>query len=412
MTRTIVIGAGIVGLSCAYYLAQAGKTVVIVDPTPEGDKASFGNAAGFAITECVPAGVPGLLFKMPRLLLDPLGPLFLKPTHVPSMLPWLFEFQRSSSKKRVLEIAPALAALNDRTYTDFAPILRDLEYEQHVHNKGCLVLYNDESSFEKDRFSWELKAQHGVRFERLNAAEVRELEPDIGPRKQFGVLEPDWSHISSPKQMMDRFLNWAKDQRIEFMRETAFALEPKQDHASVQLGNGDVLEGDEVVVAAGAWSKSLAASVGDKCLLEPERGYNTTFKTPGISISRELLFAEEMFAVTPIAEGVRVGGAAEFAGLKTPPNFERSRALATLASKMLPGLQTDNGDQWMGHRSATPDSLPVIGRSPKTPRVLYAFGHGHLGLTQGPTTGRLITDLVLQREPVIDPKPYGIKRFA
>ncbi|WP_198136832.1 FAD-binding oxidoreductase, partial [Pseudovibrio sp. JE062] len=117
-------------------------------------------------------------------------------------------------------------------------------------------------------------------------------------------------------------------------------------------------------------------------------------------------------AVTPIAEGLRVGGAAEFAGLKTPPNFERSRALAKLAAKMLPDLQTDNGDQWMGHRSATPDSLPVIGRSPKTPCVHYAFGHGHLGLTQGPTTGRLIADLVLQREPVIDPKPYGIERFA
>ncbi|SFU14605.1 D-amino-acid dehydrogenase [Pseudovibrio denitrificans] len=412
MSKTIVLGAGIVGLSCAYYLIQAGKTVAIVDPSPEGDKASFGNAAGFAVTECIPAGVPGLLFKLPKLLLDPLGPLFLKPTHVPAMYPWLLEFQRSSSKRRVLEIAPALAALNDRTYKDFAPILRDLEYERHVHNKGCLVLYNDRSSFEKDRFSWDLKAKHGVKFEQLNAHEVRELEPDIGPRKQFGVLQTDWSHISSPKQLMDRFLNWVKDQGTEIIRETAVALEHSERDVSVRLGNGEALTADDVVVATGAWSKSLANSIGDKCLLESERGYNTTFKTPGISLSRELLFAEEMFAVTPINEGLRVGGAAEFAGLKAPPNYERSRALAKLASRMLPKLQTDTGDQWMGHRSATPDSLPVIGSSPKVRGVHYAFGHGHLGLTQGPATGRLIADLVLRREPIVDVRPYGIERFT
>jgi D-amino-acid dehydrogenase len=146
--------------------------------------------------------------------------------------------------------------------------------------------------------------------------------------------------------------------------------------------------------------------------LESERGYNTTLPVPGVALEREIIFAERKFTATPLAIGLRIGGAAEFAGLTAAPNYRRSRALVTLARRYLPGLATERGTEWMGHRPATPDGLPVIGSSPRHGGVFYAFGHGHVGLTLAATTGRLIADLVAGRPSVVDLEPYSIERFG
>jgi D-amino-acid dehydrogenase len=178
------------------------------------------------------------------------------------------------------------------------------------------------------------------------------------------------------------------------------------------LADGEALVGDRVVVAAGAWSAALAKSVGDPVLLESERGYNTTIAAPGIRLGRQVTFAEAKFVASPLDPGLRIGGAAEFAGLVAPANLARSKALAKLAKRYLPGLETAGGTAWMGQRPSTPDSLPVLGPSPRAPAVLYAFGHGHLGLTQAATTGRITGDLLAGRDPGMAVAPYGIARFA
>jgi D-amino-acid dehydrogenase len=177
------------------------------------------------------------------------------------------------------------------------------------------------------------------------------------------------------------------------------------------LGNGDRVSGSRLVVATGAWSATLAESVGDRVLLDSERGYNTTLPAHGISLSREVIFAERKFVATPLDIGLRIGGAAEFAGLKAPPNYRRSDALLTLGKRFLPGINDQGAVKWMGHRPATPDSLPVIGRSPRVPSIIYAFGHGHLGLTQSATTGALVADLLANRTPGISLDAYSIGRF-
>ena len=175
---------------------------------------------------------------------------------------------------------------------------------------------------------------------------------------------------------------------------------------------GERLAFDHLIVAAGAWSGRLARSVGDRAVIESERGYNATLPSPGVHLSREVIFAERQFVATPLAIGLRIGGAAEFAGLEAKPNWRRSDALLTLARRYLPGLETGGAQRWMGQRPTTPDSLPVISRSPKHPNVIYAFGHGHLGLTLGATTGRLVADLVASRTPPLDLSPFSIARFA
>jgi D-amino-acid dehydrogenase len=179
----------------------------------------------------------------------------------------------------------------------------------------------------------------------------------------------------------------------------------------MHLVSGAELSVDMVVIAAGAWSGILARQLGDRVLLESERGYNATISQPGIEVGRQLIFAERKFVATSLTCGLRIGGAAEFGGLGADPDYRRSVALLNLARRYLPDLQTDSATLWSGHRPTTPDSLPVIGLSRHHPRVLYAFGHGHLGLTQAATTGRLISELVGRQHPSIDPAAFSIGRF-
>jgi D-amino-acid dehydrogenase len=198
---------------------------------------------------------------------------------------------------------------------------------------------------------------------------------------------------------------------LKVIRGSAVGLTPTENAVTVDTSDAGPLAAEEVVIAAGAWSGLLAATIGDRVLLESERGYNTTIAAPGIQLGREIIFAERKFVATPLSCGLRIGGAAEFGGLDAKPNFKRSNALVSLARQYFPDLVETHGTMWSGHRPATPDSLPVIGRSIRNRRVIHAFGHGHLGLTQAATTGRLVADLIDGATPVVDLSPFSVDRF-
>lgn len=409
-----IIGAGIVGLSCAFFLQERGHPVTVIDTDPEGDKASFGNAAGLAVTECVPAGLPGQHFSIVKWLLDPYGALFIKPALIPRLAPWMWRFLAASKLPRVRSIASALSALNDRTFIDYAPILKATAYNAHVHHAGALVAYKDRAAFERNALEWALKKEHGVSFDLLGATEMAQLEPSLGPLKTFGVFQEHWAHIDDPKELVGRLRQYLCAKGMVLMRSTVdrVRVQAPDNQPVLQLDNGQNHVADKLVIAAGAWSGALAKSLGDRTFLESERGYNFTLPDPGLNVRREIIFAEEKFVATPTALGLRVGGGAEFAGLTGAPNYGRCDVLLKLATQFLPGLKSTGGTRWMGQRPATPDSLPVISVSPRNARVFYAFGHGHLGLTQGPSTGRIIADLITKAPPLIATDPFAISRFA
>lgn len=407
-----VIGAGIVGLATAWHLHRDGHRVVILDPAPEGDKASFGNAGGIANTEIVPAAVPGLLWKVPRWLLDPLGPLAIRPAYAPRLLPWLRAFLAAGRPAEVARIAAALAALNGLIEGDLAAMLAATGLAGELHRPGALTVYESLAARRRDEAEWSLKRAHAIAAEDLSGAEARALEPALGPAVACAVFTPQWCHVNDPKQLTDRLREWLRAAGVAIRAARVLAIEP-QGEADIRLA----LEGGEaprfahVVVAAGAWSGILARRLGERVLLESERGYNTTVADPGVALQREVIFAERKFVATPLSIGLRIGGAAEFGGLDAPAHPRRAEALARLARIYLPGLRAEGGVAWSGHRPTTPDSLPVIGRSLRHGNVFHAFGHGHLGLTQAATTGRLIADLLARREPPIDLAPYSIARF-
>jgi D-amino-acid dehydrogenase len=407
-----VVGAGIIGLSAAYHLIKQGARVTLVDRDPEGDKCSHGNAGAIAVTEVVPASAPGTLWRVPGWMADPLGPLAIRPMHAPKLIPWLLRFAKVSTAEETERISRALAALNGRAYEDLVPMLRDIGLSNELHREGALSVYESEEGFRRDADEWALKRARGIICEDISGDEARQREPALGPIVKRAVFNPQWSYVSDPKHVARATLTWLKQHGAEIRRSEAHTITPGSTRSlSVQL-NGERLTADRIVVAAGAWSALLARKLGDRALLESERGYNMTLPSPGVSIKCQLTFAERKFVATPLSCGLRIGGAAEFGGLNAAPNYKRSRALVDLASRYLPGLRTEGGVSWAGHRPATPDSLPVISRSDHHADVFYAFGHGHLGLTQSAPTGRLISQLVLAQPPSIDVTPYRIGRFT
>ena len=407
MSRILVIGAGIVGLSCAHALRAEGHDVTVLDRDPPGDKCSFGNAAGIGVTEIIPASVPGLAWKVSGWLFDPLGPLSLRLPHVPRLMPWLLRFLKEGRWDRVEAIAASLATLSARTYEDLLPLLAELDLMGDLHRVGALWVYETREGFDADMRFHALRRRHGLVCEELSGEDAWRLEPALATSIRHAIMTPQWSHVSDPKRIVDRLRLALEARGVAMVKGEVAGISGQE----VVTSDGRRQPFERLVVAAGAWSGRLAAQIGDRALIESERGYNTTLPSPGVTLSREVIFAERAFVATPIEAGLRIGGAAEFAGLDAAPNYARSDALAELGRRFLPGLNTEGGTRWMGHRPTTADSMPVIGRSPRRDDVFYAFGHGHTGLTFGPTTGRLIAELVAGRPTSVDLSPFSIARF-
>lgn len=413
MPHLIIVGAGVVGLSCALAANGLGWDVTIVDRDFEGDRASHGNAGGIAVTECLPLSLAGMGLKPLRWLFDPLGPLAVRPAHAPRLLPWYLALRKVSKPENYARIADALACLNRRALADFEAMLEKIGLSADLHKRGALTVYETEKAFQADQASWRFKQDRGVRWREVDAAELRRLEPGLAPVFKRAVMLEDWAHINNPKRVVDALRANLVARNVRLVKGEAAQLHVNDTRgiAGTVLTEGQRILGDRVLVAAGAWSARLAQTVGDKALLESERGYNTTLPASAAHLNREVIFAERMFVATPLEIGLRIGGAAEFAGLEAPANYRRSGALLKLAHRYLPGLDESGAQKWMGNRPATPDSLPVIGHSPRSERVMYAFGHGHLGLTQSASTAALIGELLAGHTPSIDLTPYAISRF-
>lgn len=408
----VVIGAGIVGLCCACALIRRGYAVTVIDRAGPGEGASRGNAGGIAVSEVVPLSTPGTLWRVPGWLFDPLGPLSIRWSYLPRLTPWLWRFWRAGTAGKVAAQAAALAELLAPTYTDYDPLLKDAGIGDILYRRGSMTVYESEAGLAADTFGWDLRRRHGIAVERLDAGQIREREPALAPLFPCAMVTPEWSHVADPYRVVTALADWVRAQGgiIETGTVAGFAFDNGRPSA-VRTDDGRAIPLSHVVIAAGAWSKPLAAQLGSTVPLETERGYNTTLPDPGVALNAMVTAGDHKFVFTPMAMGLRIGGAVELAGLDAPPNYGRAKAMLTIAKRYLPGLNTAGGTEWMGFRPSMPDSLPVIGPSPHHTNVYFAFGHGHLGLTEGATTGRVIADLIAGADPGFDVRPFRVDRF-
>ncbi len=412
--HVVVIGAGIVGAATAVELLRDGHRVTIVEPgAPGGEQAaSYGNGGWLCPCSVLPVSEPGLWRKVPGYLADPLGPLTIRWSYMPKLLPWLVKFlQAGSSMDRVRKLARGLRPLVEGSPERHLKLATEAGVEHLISRAGLLYTYASRAEFRKEAAFWAIRHENGVRWLELDEAELRQREPQLDRRYKFGVFIEDGGHCRDPGGYVAALVRLAESQGAQRVQAGAkgFVIEQGRLRA-VRTATGRI-DCDRAVIAAGARSRALALSAGDDVPLETERGYHAMISAPEAGPRHPLMPADGKMVNTPMAAGLRSAGQVELAGLDAAPNWKRAEILRQQARKAYPGLSAKDVKIWMGHRPSLPDSLPNIGPASGSADIFHAYGHGHLGLASGATTGRLVADLIGGLKPVIDPAPYDVRRW-
>ena len=419
---SVVVGGGFVGLSCALHLQRIGRRVTLLDRFGVGhaSAASFGNAGTMARYANVPTNSPGLLRRLPGLLSDGDGPLSVAwGAHLARMAPWSLLFAAHCARPAVDHAAEALGALLSRAEAGYAGVWAQarVDPDAHARRGGYLLLQRTEAAMRDSAGAAALRRAHvaDLKMAQLSADEVGALEPGVAAAARSGgawYFEDGW-FLDEPAALLRALAAGFVDNGGALVEGDATAIDQGADGRPRVRSTGGTFPADDVVVAAGAHSGALAASVGDWCPLDTERGYHVAFE-PGseTSLTRAVCDPAAGFIMSPMRGGLRAAGKVELGGLDAPPDPRRCAALERGARFVVPALGgRDAARDWLGFRPTMPDALPVIGRARRVPGVIYAFGHQHVGWTLGGVTGLLVAELAGGKPPSLDLRPYRLDRF-
>jgi len=390
-----VVGAGIIGCCIAHALQARGASVTLFDRDEPGSGCSYGNSGAISESSVAPLALPGVLSSVPAMLMDRQGPLHLPLAHLPHAMPWLLRFVASARQARVLAAAQELARLHAGAIQKHEAFARALGVPELILKRGHLHVYPDGAALKKDAASWDLRARFGFGFEQLDRARILELEPAIGSRYNVGVFLADHATILNPLRYVQAITRDFVTRGGRILRQEVSAAAPIGDGGWQLLLAGTAQAFDRVVIAAGAWSGQLLKPLGIRLGLQSQRGYHVQFRGGPRVVSRTVVLADRKVFVTPMEEGVRVGGTVEIGGLVRPPDVRRSELLARIAVDVFPELAGTASSTWMGHRPCMPTSVPVVGPAPGRPGMWIAAGHGHLGMTDALGTAERIADGML-----------------
>ncbi len=410
--KIVVVGAGMVGVSTAEWLRRDGHEVTLIDRVPPGSdrQTSYGNAGMLARCAVVPVPVPGLLAKVPGMLLARHSPLFMRWSRLPVMAPWLLRYLNQGREARVRKTAEALSDILMDSVDQHRALSRGTAAERLLRDCEYLYFYKDRAAYDADAFGWNLRADMGLKTRFLDRAEMERQAPGLAPGIDFGVALLDHATIRDPGAYVAALARHFEEQGGGVRQAEVTGIEPQGEGVSV-LAGGERLSADRVVLAGGIWSAKLAERLGHRSEMQSERGYHVMLKNPSRQPEQPIMMPDGKFVLTPMEGGLRVAGLVEYGGLGKPPATAPLDYLKQGARRVLPDLTWDGEEIWDGHRPTTVDSLPFIGPSPKTPQVFFAYGAQHIGLTSGPKTGRLIADLIGGRRPNIDLAPFRVGRF-
>ena len=420
MTRhVVVIGAGIVGACSAVEAIRRGFRVTILDPADPGGEqsASYGNGCWLSPMSVIPPAVPGLWKKVPKFLMDPLGPLAIRWSYFPRVAPWLLRYLRAGwTWEKVEEAAQALRPLVVDAPALHKALADEAGVGHLIERRGLIYVYPSRADFEAEGMAWDIRHKVGVRWIELDANDLRQREPELDRRYTFGVLVEEGGHCTDPGAYTAALVAHAVAQGATHRRAraTGFAVEGGRLKA-VRTDQGEVAA-DAAVLAAGAFAKPLAAALGDAVPLETERGYHAELTDPEVSPRHGLMPSDGKMSIMRTAKGLRCAGQVEIAGLDAAPNWKRAEILKDHLLRCFPGLPrdlpADRVKVWLGHRPSMPDGKPCLGPASATPDVIHAFGHGHTGLVAGARTGRVVADLLCGRPAEIPIGPFDPRRFA
>ena len=414
-----VIGAGIVGACTALSALDRGFRVTILDPGPPGGEqaASYGNGCWLSPMSVLPPATPGLWRKVPGFLRDPLGPLAIRWSYFPHVLPWLLSYLRAgATEARILRTAHALRILLRDGPALHRTLAERAGVPELIRRDGLMYVYPSRAEYEAEALGWRIRRAVGLDWKEIGPEEMRQLQPELDRRYGFGALFEEGGHCTDPGAYVAALIAQAEAEGATLRRAaaTGFRIEAGRLRA-VTTGEGEVVA-DRAVICAGARSTALAAAVGSRVPLETERGYHAVLGGVAAGPRIPIMPSDGKMAITATRAGLRVSGQVEIAGLEAAPNWRRAEILRDHLLRAFPSLPReipkDRVSFWMGHRPSMPDGLPCLGLSMASPDVVLAFGHGHIGLVGGPRSGEVAAALAAGSRPPIDIAPYNPRRFT
>lgn len=409
----VVIGGGVIGVSAAYYLAQRGFGVTLVEKGEICAGSSYGNAGLIVPSHSIPLAAPGVLAKGLRWLLDPEGPFYLKPRADRELISWLWQFRRACSPAHVGRALPVLRDLGRLSLALYKELGAIEGFDFGFRQNGLLVLFLTAKGYEEGIREAELLGEGGIESKVLDAADVRRIEAAALPSVVGGVLFADDAHLV-PDAFVTGLARIVGDLGVRICTATevlGFRTAGRRITA-IETTRGD-LPCDEVVLAAGAWSPGIARSLRLTLPIQPAKGYSVTCRRPDQRPGIPLLLSEAKVAVTPLGGMIRFAGTLELAGLDLSINRRRVGAVQRAVRSYLDGTQDlPLLEIWRGLRPCTPDGLPVIGRSAEPENLILATGHATIGMSLGPVTGKLVAQLASGEPPMLDLVPLSPRRFS
>ena len=406
-----VIGAGIQGVCISLCLIKKGFKVTLIDREDPGkESASYGNAGHFSPYASVPINRPDILIDIPSMLFSSTGPLAIKWSYIPKMIPWFLKFIKNCTKKKMMHTAKYMHQILDLAIPAYDELFEEIDISGLVENKGIIYFWTD-----KDLKSRELeiniRKELGVKQQLLKPHEIHDLEPHIKQIYHGGVLYPQARHTRNPRKILLKLFDLFIKRGGRFEKKNVQSISYGEDNKPVIKTDLDFFKFDKAVIACGAFSKKITDKLDEKIPMETERGYHVHFKDHDHLLSRPVIFLNRGFGITPMEQGLRVVGTVEFGGLDNPLSKKRILNLVNNAKYLFPELK-EHHDEWLGFRPTLPDFLPVIGPSKKNKNLFYSFGHNHLGWTLGAISGKIISKMIAEENTNLDLSPYNSLRFS
>ncbi|QRK82234.1 FAD-binding oxidoreductase [Pseudomonas granadensis] len=410
-----VVGAGIIGVACALRLARQGLRVVVIDPQPPGHGASFGNAGHLATEQVFPIADVSILKRLPGMLLDSMGPLRLDWRYLPRALPWFTRLLLNLRAQPFENTVAGLRALNESSLAAWQRLLGDIQRSELLRVDGSLLVYERGESRQAIETLQQRLHQQQVPVDLWQAGAIRDTAPQLSERIQGGLFFPRTGHFIDPYRAVTALVEAAKADGVSFLQQRVAGGQAQDDGVCLHTDNGPI-NARRVLIACGAHSAPLTAALtGIKVPLDTERGYHLMLPHETGRLPFPVTSLERKFIMTPMSDGLRLAGTVEFAGLQKPANMQRAWQLHRLSQGLFrEDLSTEAATPWMGFRPSLPDSLPVIDQACDG-KVLLAFGHQHLGLTQAAVTAEMLVRMAC---PASNPAPdlprrerYRLARF-
>ena len=408
-----IIGSGIQGICIGLQLIKKGIPVTIfdrLDPLSlEYKSASYGNAGHFSPYAVLQFNRTDILTDVPKMLLSSNGPLALKWNHMLKMTPWFFHYLKNFNQKSMLHTAKYMHQILSLSNDAYEDIFKEIDMTNLIEKKGIIYVWTNKNLKSRE-LEIKVRKDLGIEQKLLTQKEILELEPNLNPVFDAGVIYEDAMHARDPHGILKKIFKLFLSKGGKFIQENISSLKQSNVRQTIIKSEKNEYTFEKSVIATGAFSKNLTDQLGEKIPLDTERGYHVHFKNMDHLVSRPIIFLDRGFGMTPMRQGLRAVGTVELGGLKNPPSKKRIEYIVKCAKELLPQLK-EYDDEWLGFRPTLPDFLPIIGPSLKNKNIIYAFGHHHLGWTLGAITGKIISGIVAEEKTNLDLSPYSSKRF-